>query len=204
MLCGLLCWAGLLSFYWSVKWLRILALTFSLLVIVSLVSPGKMPDAPAVRARYVDALRGYEGTRYVWGGENRLGLDCSGLVRKALVSANVSEGMRSLNPSAVRTAVSLWWNDCSARALGEGHRELTQHLFDAPSINQLDYAKLQSGDLAVTDDGVHVLAYLGEGNWIEADPDMRRVLVLSVPSTNTWFDTPVRLMRWRQFALFAQ
>jgi cell wall-associated NlpC family hydrolase len=149
-------------------------------------------------------LRGYEGTRYVWGGENRLGIDCSGLVRKALVNANVSEGVRSLNPSALRTAISLWWNDCSARALGEGHRELTQHLFDASSINQLDFAKLQSGDLAVTDDGVHVLAYLGEGNWIEADPDMRRVLVLSVPSTNTWFDTPVRLMRWRQFALFAQ
>ena len=43
------------------------------------------------------------------------------------------------------------------------------------------------------------MAYLGGKDWIEADPDMRRVLVLSIPTTNIWFDSPVKLMRWRQF-----
>lgn len=39
---------------------------------------------------------------------------------------------------------------------------------------------------------------LGGRDWIEADPDKRRVLVLSVPTTNVWIDSPAKLMRWRQ------
>ena len=198
LLCGVLCWAGLLGFYWSVKWLRNLALALSLVLLCSLVCPGRTSDPPAVRERYVDSLRSYEGARYVWGGENRLGVDCSGLVRKALINANYIEGLSTLNPSLLRNGISLWWHDCSARALGEEYRELTYHLYDVMSLNQLDHAQILPGDLAVTDDGVHVLAYLGNRHWIEADPDARRVLVLSIPATNTWFNTPVRLMRWRQ------
>ncbi|MBI3986575.1 MAG: C40 family peptidase [Lentisphaerae bacterium] len=33
----------------------------------------------------VQCLRRYEGTLYVWGGENRRGIDCSGLVRKKVI-----------------------------------------------------------------------------------------------------------------------
>jgi len=199
--CGLLCWAGLLGFYWSVQWLRNAALALTLLVVLGLVSPGKRPNAPAVRDRYVHALRSYEGTRYVWGGENRLGIDCSGLVRKSLINANFIEGLKTLNPTLLRNGIGLWWNDCSARALGEEYREFTHHLFDASSLNELDHAQVQPGDLAITDDGVHVLAYLGNRHWAEADPDARRVLILSIPTTNAWFDTPVRMVRWQQLSL---
>jgi hypothetical protein len=198
LVCITLLWAGLLGFYWRLKWLRLVVLTLSLLTIVGLGLPGRRIDKQALRDRYIQSLHSYSGTRYVWGGENRLGIDCSGLVRGGLINANFREGLQALNPVLVRTGLSLWWHDCSARALGEEYRQFSRHLFEALSINQLDQAQLQPGDFAVTDDGVHVMAYLGEGNWIEADPDVRRVLVVSVPTTNTWFNSPVKLMRWRQ------
>ena len=50
--------------------------------------------------------------------------------------------------------------------------------------------------MAVTDDGLHVLAYLGDSTWIQADPNAKKVIKLKAPSTNEWFGVPVKLMRW--------
>lgn len=58
------------------------------------------------------------------------------------------------------------------------------------------------GDMAVTSSGVHVLAYLGERTWIEADPNElqgNRVIRVKTPTRNAWFNMPVHIMRWRQF-----
>jgi hypothetical protein len=196
--CVLLLWAGLLGFYWRKKWLRAIAFALAVFTGVCFVLPGKRISTKNLRECYTLSLRSYEGTRYVWGGGNRLGIDCSGLVRAGLINADLREALHTLNPALLRAGTSLWWHNCSDRALGEEYRQLTRHLFDAPSLNQLDHAQIQPGDLAVTEDGVHVLAFVGEKTWIEADPDVRRVLAVSVPTTNTWFDSPVKLMRWRQ------
>jgi hypothetical protein len=159
--CIALLWVGFLGFSWRLKWLRLVVLTLSLFMIVGLGMPGRNTDKQALRERYIDTLRSYDGTRYVWGGENRLGIDCSGLIRVGLINANVCEGLQTLNPAPLRTGLSLWWQDCSARALGEEYRQSSRHLLDASSINQLDQTQLQPGDFAVTDDGVPVMAYLG-------------------------------------------
>jgi hypothetical protein len=46
--------------------------------------------------------------------------------------------------------------------------------------------------------GVHILAYLGDNHWIEADPTAHKVLIVQVPeSNNAWFNVPVRIVRWR-------
>ncbi len=156
-----LLWAGLLGFCWRWKALRLAVLTLTLLVIVGLNLPGRHPDKQALRERYIHALRSYEGIRYVWGGENRLGIDCSGLVRVGLINANFREGLETLNPGLMRAGLSLWWQDCSARALGEENRQFARHLFEAPAINRLDQTQLQPGDFAVTDDGAHVMVCLG-------------------------------------------
>ena len=103
-----------------------------------------------------------------------------------------------MNPALIRTGVYLWWHDCSARALGEEFKQLTFSLTNAASINRLDASGLRSGDLAVTEDGIHVLAFLGDAHWIEADPDGKQVLIIEVPSTNSWFGVPVKLVRWSQ------
>ena len=55
-----------------------------------------------LRQKYVDSLVRYEGTKYVWDGENRLGIDCSGLVRKGLIDAAVRAGISTWNPRLIR------------------------------------------------------------------------------------------------------
>jgi hypothetical protein len=198
LFCILLLITGLLGFFWRVKWLRFTTLALVTIAIVCFVIPGNQIDNESLRRAYISSLKKYEGSRYVWGGENRLGIDCSGLVRAGLINAEFSEAFQKRNPALLRTGASLWWHDCSARALGEGYRELTVPLFDAQAINKIDFSRLQPGDLAVTEDGIHVLAYLGDKTWIEADPFPQRVIIISVPTTNEWFDTPVKLVRWQQ------
>jgi hypothetical protein len=69
-------------------------------------------------------------------------------------------------------------------------------LFASSSIDETDHSKLQPGDLAVTTDGVHILAYLGNTTWIEADPILGKVIKVSVPTDNPWFNRPVAFIRW--------
>lgn len=164
----------------------------------SLCLPGRDVEVARLRAEYTEALRLYEGTPYVWGGENRLGVDCSGLVRNGLMDANMRLGFRTANARAIRTAIRMWWYDCSARALRDGYKSLTDPLFDADSINDISSDRIAAGDIAVTINGVHVLAYIGDGLWIEADPTERKTIVVRTPSTNYWFTVPVRVLRWSQ------
>ena len=93
--------------------------------------------------------------------------------------------------------MELWWYDCSARALKGGYRDWTRLLFTADSVNDIDLAQLAPGDLAVTSNGVHVMVYLGMGEWIEADPGLGKVFKGHVPVRNAWFEMPVSVMRWK-------
>jgi hypothetical protein len=49
----------------------------------------------------------------------------------------------------------------------------------------------------VTANGVHVLAYLGDGMWTEASPERMQVVSETVPQpSNHWFRMPVKVVRW--------
>ena len=65
-----------------------------------------------------------------------------------------------------------------------------------PAINSLDHSNILPGDLAVNVSGVHTMAYLGDKTWIEADPGVKRVIRVSVPARNPWFEQPVYIVRW--------
>jgi len=158
--------------------------------------PGRRPDPERLRAAYVRRLALYEGAPYLWGGENRRGVDCSGLVRRALVEAEAGQGLRTLDPGLLRSALSLWWHDRTARELMAGHRGETARVFPAGAINAIGDGRLLPGDLAVTASGAHVLAYLGDGEWIDADPDHMKVVRMKVPAESAWFRTPVVVVRW--------
>lgn len=188
-------WLGAGVLMWRIRWMAYILWAAALLTGIILLLPGKEPNPAQLRAEYIKQLRDYEGTQYVWGGENRRGIDCSGLVRRALIDSCFHIGITQTNPRALRSAIRLWWNDASAQALLDGYLDLTAPLADAPSINEIESA-LQPGDLAVTTDGVHVLAYLGDQQWIEADPADLQVLIVHTPSDNIWFNTPVTLVRW--------
>jgi len=187
--------------FWNRKTFRHAFIVVLLLGGGFLVCPGHTANPQTICDAYVQALRSYEGTRYLWGGENQYGIDCSGLVRAGLIKANFQAGVFTFNPRLVRFSLSLWWHDCSARELGAEYRGQTRHILSAPSINTLDESRIQPGDLAVTASGVHVLAFLGAQKWIEADPHYQRVVIVPVPDPkNPWFKEPVLITRWTELA----
>ena len=178
---------------------RALTISVALLglgVVVFSVSPGRTVAPADLRAEYIKQLESYNGTRYVWGGENGLGIDCSGLVRRALINAYMHIAATTANPSALRCAGDLWWHDCSALALRDQYRGFTTPVFKAKSINSITSPLLRPGDLAVIASGIHVLAYLGNSKWIQAEPSVMKVITLTAPHENKWMNQPVHIMRW--------
>lgn len=143
-----------------------------------------------LQSLYVKNLKSFEGTAYYWGGENLIGIDCSGLPRKSMMNACFFTGHFS-------KAMELWWYDSSARALKESYRSYTSKVATFGSLRDVDYSLLTAGDMAVTVSGVHVIVYLGEGKWVHADPDQARVVVEGPKLTkSTWFDVKVEVVRW--------
>ena len=188
---------GALALFWRrpvARWTLIAVITIAAALIAG---PGRnLPEVHVMRDDYLKGLQRYDGVTYFWGGENLRGIDCSGLVRRGLIDTLFVRGVRELHPGLIRESLSLWWNDCTAKALGNGR--LTTPVTDAPSINTLRHDQILPGDLAVTTDGLHVLAYLGNSTWIEADPGIHKVIKVQVPvEDNGWFNTPVRIVRWR-------
>lgn len=41
------------------------------------------------------------------------------------------------------------------------------------------------------------MLYLGNRQWIQADPVSGRVPTVAAPSENTWFEGPMSIVRWR-------
>jgi hypothetical protein len=200
--CGLLAlaliWLGLVAGLWKYRGWRWGVPAVSVAAAVFLLLPGRPFSREDLREKYLGCLRRYEGVAYVLGGENALGIDCSGLVRRGLMDALFLEGVRTFNPALVREAISLWWNDTTARGLGEGTGPTVATGVSAREINLLDHDTIPPGDLAVTESGVHVLAYLGDETWIEADPALESVITVKAPSRdNAWLAAPVKIVRWK-------
>jgi hypothetical protein len=196
-----LIWLGILLLCWNRKPIRWTWLLISFIFIMGCLWPRRTYNSQILRQEYIYSLQAYKGVTYVWGGETKRGIDCSGLMRCGLVDADLKRGIATSNPSLLRAGFSLWWNDCSALALKQEFQNRTRLLFTSASINAIDEAKIKPGDIAVTSNGVHVLAYMGHKTWIEADPNEgvgHQVIEVKIPSRNAWFNTPVHVMRWRQ------
>ena len=160
-----------------------------------------LPNRPtgrtaALRESYQSQLQRYMGLDYVWGGETEFGVDCSGLVRRAMIRACWSEGLRRMDGGLLRMATDLWLHDCSANAIGDGYRGLTQPVTQSSSLNAADATQFQPGDMAVVADGLHIMVYLGDNSWIEADPIAMKVVKETTPSRSPWFQTHVKVVRW--------
>lgn len=194
-------WFGVTVFAWKRKPMRIAVLALPLLAAVPFVLPGGKIDGEELRRDYVRRMAGFEGTKYHWGGESSRGIDCSGLPRRALRDALLAYGVKYFNGRAFRSYFEQWWFDASAKALGEGYRGYTMPLGPAGTIQEMNCDGLVPGDLAVTTSGVHILAYAGNGQWIQADPGIGAVATLDGKTgDNVWFHTPVTTHRWRILA----
>ena len=187
-----------LRFIWKWRGIRFGILGGILLLGIAVAIPWKIKTSPdRLRDQVVQHLRSFDGCEYYWGGEARGGIDCSGLIRRGMIDASLSEGFRTLDLGLVRHGLSLWWNDTSAEALGKEHAGLTKRLADAPNLHSLDHKNLLPGDIAVTAGGGHILAYIGHETWIEADPGEGKVVTIHAPtSPNPWLKMKVWLLRW--------
>ncbi len=191
-------WLGLLIFFWKQKSVRILFIILPALFAIPFALPGGEINVAELRDDYVRRMIEFEGTIYHWGGETSRGIDCSGLPRRAYRDALLSYGIRHADGGTLRTYVEQWWFDASAKALGEGYREYTRPLGLSGTIREMDYEDLMPGDLAVTTSGAHILAYAGDGKWIQADPGIGTVVTLNGRrDKNGWLITPVTTHRWQ-------
>lgn len=124
---------------------------------------------------YVDALRAYEGASY-------LEETCSELICKA------------------HDRVSKRKAHCNAKELWTGCNGNLEEVTKADSLKALDWSRVKSGDVLAVN-GVHVVAYLGNGQCIDSDPLQGGVAEVSVDqlaakTNDAWFNGPVRVERW--------
>jgi hypothetical protein len=192
-------WIGLLACVWPRKKTRIAALALPLLPALPFLLPGSPLDEVRLKQDYLSGMRGFKGSTYVWGGESTRGIDCSGLPRRALRDALAHQAL-TVNGKAARLWLEQWWFDTSARAMMESYRGFTQATGVKGQMIKIDVSQVQPGDLAITSDGRHVMIYLENGEWIQADPGPGQVIVAAPGrDDNAWFNSLVSLHRWTVF-----
>ena len=194
---------ALLLWSWSDRLRRTVLISCISLGLLPLILPSRPVDAKALHQHYIQALTRFEGTRYHWGGETFTGIDCSGLPRRALQQAMLRQGLKQFNGGLIRKAVFHWWFDASAEALATEYRNYALPLNrptetdSTNTIRSMTYDELNPGDFAVTGDRQHLIVYLGNGQWIQADPGTGRVITLNgYQDENPWFYSSVTMHRW--------
>jgi hypothetical protein len=187
--------------FWRTIYLTILFLLITIVIFMITLIPGHKENPKQLQNEYVYSLLEYENVRYIWGGENKIGIDCSGLVREGFINANLKVGVQTLNPKLIRRAFFIWWYDCSADALGNSYRQMTTLVSKAQSMDELDYNSIMPGDIIVAEKGFHTFAYLGNNTWIEADPDKgKTITVSSEKKAKEWKGIPIKVVRWSELA----
>jgi len=115
-----------------------------------------------------------------------------------MVDALMYESVRTLNPALARKAAWLWWNDASAYDMGQGYGGITRQVGGTATFPEIAASQvLEPGDFAVTADGSHVMAWAGDGRWIEADPVDMRVETMVTDEASGWGNRKGLPCRWR-------
>jgi hypothetical protein len=170
-------------FTWGVKSIGKCLLGGFIVLIIFLVSTAKLypPDAD----KYVAALKRYEHVPYVWGGETKKGIDCSGLIRMALFDVYLSDYKWG-------AALHIFFFDAAAKDLGRKYKNILTYKRSYPSIKEIPLAELKKGSIVVASD-IHTFAYIGENQWIQASPTDYKVTIKDADEPDKYFRTAVEL-----------
>ncbi|MCP4353007.1 MAG: C40 family peptidase [Desulfobacterales bacterium] len=139
---------------------------------------------------FVGSLKKYNETEYVWGGETRAGIDCSGLIRMGLRDAFLRNGR-------LGAALRVWLVDTAAWSIPVEYGNIFVLIGEFESVNSTDCSKLPEGSVAVTADGVHTFAYLGKNMWIQASSNDKQVTIKNSKDSDPWFKVPVKIYKIR-------
>lgn len=172
---------------------------FLTLLVLWCVLGNKPPDHEALRGAYTNRLNAYIGAPFAWGGEAETGVDCSGLARASLWQAMVRQGVKGFNPRLLGPQLwRFWWRDMTAKDMDEGKYGYTKVVGYASKLAGYDTSQLKIGDMAISHKQ-HVMVYCGNGDWIEASPIDKKVVINKAParSKRVWFNQPVMFVRWR-------
>ncbi len=191
---------SLLWFCRKIKLITIPILSAVVLLIIWLFIPSSPIDYKEIEHSYQNALEKYKSVTYHWGGENKFGIDCSGLPRKSLRDAFLSYTINHGNSDAFKQFLKLRWFDSSAKALSKGYRNYVTPLNISGTIKEIPYDHLKPGDLAITQDGLHVIIYYGNDQWIQADP-WKKIVHIQNGRTgkSSRFNNQVSIYRWTKF-----
>ena len=175
------------------------AIFFLGLFVVWAVLGNKPPDVVDLRDRYKWRLQTYQGAPYRQGGETDDAIDSSGLARAAMWQAMLCEGLSEFNSGLLGPKLwRFWWRDLSVSDILEGKYGYTEVIGHADQLAGYPTILLEKGDMAITEDGTHIMIYFGDEEWIEASPEDGKVVVNKAPadSPHRWFRRPVTLVRW--------
>lgn len=179
------------------KIIKITLILFPVILFTLLSFNGPAIDKEVIRTEYISSLKKYDGTKYLWGGETSLGIDCSGLVRRGLIDTYIRLGILNISPQYIRKGIYLWFNDLSAEALGNEYKNHTTLILSNQTVNSTDYEKIREGDIMVTTSGVHTMVYIGNQEWIQADPVKHKVFISKPPDENNpWYKASSNILRW--------
>lgn len=150
-----------------------------------------------IAKEYVKQLEKYNWVNYVRWWENSIWIDCSWLIRKSLINTYFIVGFKYARIEFLWEWFVFWRYDMSAKAMSQENK-YSFVVGRGESINSFDHANLQPWDFAVTANGVHVLAYLWNNQWIQASPNASKVIINSIPDENDpWLEQNVVFKRWK-------
>jgi hypothetical protein len=163
---------------------------------------GRKPvNVESLRWGYVRRLMNYKNVKFVENGETRAGIDDSGLARAALWQAMVKEGAKQANPRLLGPLLwKFWWRDLSSADILRGKYGYAEVIGHANQLAGYDTSHLLPGDMAVVG-GSHVLVYVGDSKWIDAGPDVGKVVVSKATdySKRKYYRMKATLLRWWLF-----
>ena len=172
---------------------------FLLALFVTWTVLGNKPyDVEMLRAAYFGRLASFNNHPYIKYGEAHNGVDSSGLARAALWQAMLKDGIREVNPRLLGPMLwKFWWRDMSVRDIKDGKYKYTKVVGHVSKLTGYNSSKSQIGDMAIVGNK-HILIYLGDERWIEANPEKKKVIIseLAEHSKYEWLNKPATFVRW--------